>query len=310
MPTRSGRWSCALLAGVTAALSASAGPTGPVRLSKAEAARVTAQIEKDRAQAQAWLQHDPASYLAAVARKDFGSSRALTVGSAADNDVRVDASGVAARHLRVTVEGDAFRVQATDPSASFTVKDQDVRDATVGPSTIGLGRLSLRLSHQGFPAIIVFDPGSPHFKEYKGLKYFPVDLSYRFELPLTTNPEPDTIIVMSTRGNQRRALRIGWCDFLVGGRPYRLEAVRLLEPGTGEDDLSVFFRDATSGKDTYGLGRYVDLKKLSNGLYLLDFNAAYNPACGFSDHYNCPVPSKANTLPVAIRAGEMDAHYH
>jgi uncharacterized protein (DUF1684 family) len=43
---------------------------------------------------------------------------------------------------------------------------------------------------------------------------------------------------------------------------------------------------------------------------MLDFNFAYNPACAFSDHYNCPIPSQANTLPVAIRAGEMDSKYH
>ena len=304
------RWVFALLGMVTFTLAASAAPTGPVRLSKAEAAKVTAEIEKNRAQEQASLQHDPTSYLAAVARKDFGSSRALTVGTAPDNDVRVEGPAIAAHHLRVTVEGDKFHVEGIDPGAQFNVKNQDMRQATVGPSSIGLGRLSLRLSHQGFPAIIVFDPQSPHFKEYKGLKYFPVDLAYRFELPLTPNPRPETITVMSTRGNQRRALRLGWCDFLVGGRPHRLEAVRLLEPGIGENDVSIFFRDATSGKETYGLGRYVDLKKLPNGLYLLDFNAAYNPACAFSEHYNCPVPSKANTLPVAIRAGEMDAHYH
>jgi uncharacterized protein (DUF1684 family) len=42
---------------------------------------------------------------------------------------------------------------------------------------------------------------------------------------------------------------------------------------------------------------------------VLDFNSAYNPACAFSDYYNCPIPSKANTLTVAIRAGEMDSHY-
>lgn len=302
--------SLALVVVVSFALSAGPGPTGPVRLSKVEAAEITARIEKDRAQSQTWLRGDPTSYLAAVARKDFGSSRTLTVGSAPDNDVRVDAPGTAAHHLRVTVEGDTFRVEAVDSAAQFKVRKRNVRNATVGPSMIGLGRLSLRLSHQGFPAIIVFDPQSPHFKDYKGLKYFPLDLAYRFELPLTPNPQPDTIIVMSTRGNQRRALRVGWCNFLVGGQPYRLEAVRLLEPGIGENDLSVFFRDATSGKETYGLGRYVDLKKLPTGLYLLDFNTAYNPACAFSDHYSCPVPSKANNLPVAIRAGEMDAHYH
>ena len=52
------------------------------------------------------------------------------------------------------------------------------------------------------------------------------------------------------------------------------------------------------------------MKALERGRYLLDFNSAYNPACAFSDFCNCPIPPKANTLPVAIRAGVMDAHYH
>ena len=47
-----------------------------------------------------------------------------------------------------------------------------------------------------------------------------------------------------------------------------------------------------------------------NGNYLLDFNFAYNPACAFSDHYNCPIPPRTNVLAVAIRAGEMDSHYY
>ena len=115
---------------------------------------------------------------------------------------------------------------------------------------------------------------------------------------------------MSTRGNQRQATRVGWFDFMVEGKPARLEAVRLLEPGVGENDLGIFFRDATTGKESYALGRYVDVKKLENGRYLLDFNLAYNPACAFSDHYNCPIPPRENVLPMAVRAGEMDSHYH
>jgi hypothetical protein len=90
----------------------------------------------------------------------------------------------------------------------------------------------------------------------------------------------------------------------------RLEAVRLLEPGIAEHDISVFFRDATSGKESYPLGRYIDVKKQPNGNYLLDFNFAYNPACAFSEHYNCPIPPKTNVLAVAIRAGEMNSHYY
>jgi uncharacterized protein len=58
------------------------------------------------------------------------------------------------------------------------------------------------------------------------------------------------------------------------------------------------------------MGRYVDLKKASGNNYLLDFNMAYNPACAFSEYYNCPVPPKENTLAVPIRAGEMNPHYH
>jgi len=190
------------------------------------------------------------------------------------------------------------------------VKDSARRAATMPPSAIGVGRFTIRLSHQRFPALIVFDPKSPHFTDYKGLDYFPVDFRYRFELPLTPNPRADTTVIASTRGNQRRAVRAGWFDFTVEGRPCRLEAVRLLEPGVGERDLGLFFRDATSGKESYALGRYVEVEPLPGGRYVLDFNTAYNPACAVSDHYNCPIPPKANTLKVAIRAGEKDSHYH
>jgi hypothetical protein len=280
-----------------------------VSVTSAQRASIIKTIEQDRADTERWLARDPTSYLATVDRRDFGERSTLTIGRAADNDVRVDAADFAPHHLRVHVEGDRFHLEAVDPAASFTVETHATRTAVVAPSSIGVGRFLLRLSHQGFPAVIVFDSRSPRFKEYKGLKYFPPDLGYRYELALTRNPHPETVAVMSTRGNQRRAVRVGWFDFVVGGTTARLEALRLLEPGVGDDDLGIFFRDATTGKESYPLGRYVDVKKLADGRYLLDFNLAYNPACAFSDHYNCPIPPRANVLPIAIRAGEMDAHY-
>jgi uncharacterized protein (DUF1684 family) len=232
------------------------------------------------------------------------------VGSAPDADVRIEDPSVAAHHLSVTVAGDSFRVVALEPGATFRVRDADTTAATVGPSGIGLGRFTLRLSHQRFPAIIVFDPRSPRFADYKELTWFPVDPAYRYILPLTPNPKPDTVVILSTRGNRRRAVRVGWFDFAVKGRACRLHAVRLLEPGVGENDISVLFRDATTGKESYAVGRYVDPERLPDGRYLLDFNLCYNPACAVSDHYNCPIPPKENVLKVAIRAGEKDPHYH
>ncbi len=282
----------------------------PVTLDEAAAAKAIQEIEKDRAETREWLRSSPRSYLAAVGRINFGEKPYLSVGCAADNNVRLDAEGIEPHHLKASVSGEQFHVEALDEKASFIIKDSPVREATTGPAAIRVGRFELRLSHQRYPAIIVFDPRSPRFQEYKGLEYFPVDLDYRYELPLTHDPKTEPVVLMSTRGNQRRAERAGWVGFYVGLTPCRLEVIHLLEPGSEADDLSVFFRDATSGKESYPMGRYVDLKKLENGNYLLDFNQAQNPACAFSDYYNCPVPPKSNTLTVAIRAGEMDSRYH
>jgi uncharacterized protein len=283
---------------------------GPVTLTRTESDSLTAVILKDRADTQDWLQKSPTSYLATVQRRDFGDRTTLTVGKAADNDVRLYDPHVSPHHLRVTVVGDSFRVVAADSGARFsTASDSNLTAATLPPSSIGLARYKVRLSHQRFPALIVFDPKSPRFKLYKGIQYFPVDFRWRFAVPLTPNPAADTIVILSTRGNQRRAVVMGWFEFMGGGKPCRLTATRLLEPGIGENDVSVFFRDETTGNMSYPVGRYVDPEKLPDGRYLLDFNLAYSPACAFSEDYNCPIPPHDNRLPVAVQAGEMDSHY-
>lgn len=265
-------------------------------------------LDKERRKEDEWLKSSPSSYLATIGRTDFAERSTLTVGSASDNDVVLEEPFVSSHHLAVTVVGDSFQVRAVDPEASFTVSGETRRWAVVGPSAVGIGRLRLRLSHQRYPAIIVFDPESPRFKEYRGLRYYPVDASYRFVLALRANPKPDTVVILSTRGNKRRALKVGWFDFTVDGKELSLEVHRLLEPGIGEESISIFFTDETSGTETYPVGRYVDPEPMPGGQYVVDFNRCYNPACAFSDHYNCPIPPEANHLPVSIRAGEMDPH--
>jgi uncharacterized protein (DUF1684 family) len=300
-----------LLAGVAACGTdaSRSGAKDPPPLTAAEADTLLAHYAKDRIDTQEWLKSSPTSYLATILRRDFEDRASLTVGSAPGSDVRIEDPGIRPRHLRVTVVGDSFRVETLDPRARFQVKDADTTAATLPPSGIKVGRYTLRLSHQRFPAIIVFDPQSPRFSLYKGIQYFPPDLSYRVIAALKPNPKPDTTIILSTRGNQRHAVRVGWFDFKVNGTACRLEATRLLEPGVGEKDFSLFFTDSTTGKESYGVGRYLEGEPLPDGRYVLDFNLCYNPACAYSEHYNCPIPPRANRLPVAIRAGEMDAHY-
>ncbi len=305
----------ALLALAAASPAAGTRPPGPAALTSSEADSLRRMLEKDREDTRQWLKSGATSYLATVRRVEFQRRASLTVGRGESSDVRLDDPAVRPDHLRVTVVGDSFRVEALDDAARFRIKDAELRAATVGPSSIIVGRFNLRLSHQRDPAIIVFDPQSPRLASYKGIDYYRIDLRWRYLLPLTPNPHPDTMVIMSTRGFQRRAVRAGWFDFMAGGRRCRLEASRLLEPGVGESDIAVFFRDATTGKETYAVGRYLDPVALGDGRYVLDFNLAYNPACAYSEHYNCPIPHncpippRANRLQVAVRAGEKDAHY-
>ena len=257
-PITAGRAACALVMSVLLpAWLASCGRSGSEAVGKAEplgAAQsdsILGFYAKDRAETEEWLHTSPTSYFATVHRRDFGSQTTLTVGSASGNDVKLEDPAVKPRHLRATVVGDSFHVEALDPGATFAVKESTMTAATVPPGAVRIGRFMLRLSHQRFPGIIVFDPQSPHYAKYKGVPYFPPDLAYRIVAPLTKNPDPDTTVILSTRGNQRRAVRVGWFDFDLNGKRCRLQATRLLEPGVGEEDFSLFFTDATTGTESY-----------------------------------------------------------
>ena len=71
------------------------------------------------------------------------------------------------------------------------------------------------------------------------------------------------------------------------------------------EQLFFILRDQTSGKETYGAGRflYADLPKA--GKVVLDFNKAYNPPCAFTPYATCPLPPPQNWMPVRVEAGEL-----
>ena len=74
--------------------------------------------------------------------------------------------------------------------------------------------------------------------------------------------------------------------------------------GGGSESLFVPFLDATSGRETYGAGRYLDLEPEDDGTYALDFNLAYHPYCVYAESYSCPLTPAENRLPIRIEAGE------
>ncbi len=227
------------------------------------------------------------SPLAAVAREDFQSEKPLRFGSAEECEVRLP--GLAPLALTVRVEGDHFLVDGKPVSTGARLE---------------LGRYTLRLSHQNFPAAVVLDQESPRLASGPRPQWFEVDPELCVEGRLVRAIEPRQELVLSTRGHKRHALHVGSFEFELEGKRLRLSALRLLEPGVGEASLSIFFRDATTGTETYPVGRYLEPTLLHGDVWSLDFNRSYNPACAFSPLYNCPIPPRENLLPVAIRAGE------
>jgi uncharacterized protein (DUF1684 family) len=96
-------------------------------------------------------------------------------------------------------------------------------------------------------------------------------------------------------------------SFELRGEPLGLELHWLESYGGG---VFLCFRDATSGTETYGGGRYLlDTVKgadlgADGGRLVLDFNFAYNPSCSYAPHWVCPLAPPANRLAVAVGAGE------
>ncbi len=141
---------------------------------------------------------------------------------------------------------------------------------------------------------------------FNGLSYFPIDLKYRFELPLHKNAAPDTCKILTSAGVDRDAIKYGYFAFEIETHPCTLHVYQLLDVKSKYPDyLFLPFLDATSGKESYGGGRYLDFEENESGVYTVDFNLAYNPLCAYGKTgYRCPIPPAENRLPVAVKAGE------
>ncbi len=148
--------------------------------------------------------------------------------------------------------------------------------------------------------------------EFEGLAYFPFSEEYQVEAVFTK--DKGKVFEMPTSTDRLpKYRRYGYVDFLIGEDSCRLEvyqSIALKKMKEYRDHLFIPFRDLTSGKESYGGGRYLDIKIPEGDKVILDFNQLYNPYCAYSYRYSCPIPPKANTLNVKIKAGEKTPHGH
>jgi hypothetical protein len=213
-----------------------------------------------------------------------------------------------AAEIAVTREGAAWTWEDLRGDVLCRIDEEQVEtgSALAGPATFVIAGLHLRF----YPAkdrvtFIVYDPERPEKRSFDHLLYFPPDRSYAVAAKFLAIPEPEEIEMLTSRGLKKTFYRYATIRFQLNGEDQELTAFKSELTGEGSESLFIPFRDSTSGHDTYGAGRFLDIDEPQSEHFVLDFNRAYNPLCNYSPAFNCPIPPRENRLPVAIRAGEM-----
>src|SRR5260370_27791917 len=147
------------------------------------------------------------------------------------------------------------------------------------------------------------DPSSPLTHEqrhgFRGLAYLEENPGVVIHATVDRNVEPGDARMATSAGEEQVYQRYGVARLTVDG----LRAQVMLYASDDWDELFIPFRDATSGKETCGAGRYLEVHAHGDEI-TIDFNYAYNPNCAYDPSWSCPLPPPENWLKVPIRAGE------
>lgn len=217
---------------------------------------------------------------------------ANTVGSDPQSDVVLPAGGPAkAGVLRLTKNAVTFEAGGTKRALKS--------DADGKPDPLKFGDVTLTIIQRDTKTgVRMKDPNAATRREFTGTKWYPAASAWRVKAKWVAYPQPKTIAITNILGMTDQEPSPGYAEFQVQGKTVRLE------PVTEDGALFFMFKDATSGKTTYGAGRFLDAEMPKGDTVELDFNRATNPPCAFTAFATCPLPPKQNALPVGIEAGE------
>ena len=165
-----------------------------------------------------------------------------------------------------------------------------------------LGSLSFHVVKRGdHLGLRVKDRDNPARAEFKGTDYYPADRKWVVNARFEPYEPPKHVPILNVLGMETEENAPGTLAFEVDGREYRLQALK----EKGEEQFFIIFADQTSGKETYGAGRYLYADPpAADGRVKLDFNRAYSPPCAFTRYATCPLPPAQNRLPLRVEAGE------
>jgi uncharacterized protein len=219
------------------------------------------------------------------------------------NDIVLNEAGVPAEVGSFDMH-DGKIVVRINPGVQIKLKGNAVESAAILPDSddrLALGDLSLLVHRSGERyAVRLKDKNSKLRRGFAGLRWFPIDESYRVTAKFVAYDSPRAAEIQNDAGDMLKIPAPGYAVFTLAGKEYRLEAL-----DEGGAKLSFIFRDLTSGKETYAASRFLDAPLPKGGQVVLDFNEAYNPPCAYNPYTTCPLPTPENRLRVRIAAGEM-----
>jgi len=153
-------------------------------------------------------------------------------------------------------------------------------------------------------------------KSFKGLDFFTVDSSYIIIASIEKTPDTPFLGMATSTEEKSYYRKFGILTFTLKEKEMQLTLYESLEESENpvfKDYLFLPFTDETSGSDSYGGGRYMDVFKSkinTNGTLELNFNNTYNPYCAYNDDYSCPLTPRDNHLSMEILAGVKDFKKH
>ncbi|WP_299336063.1 DUF1684 domain-containing protein [uncultured Psychroserpens sp.] len=143
-------------------------------------------------------------------------------------------------------------------------------------------------------------------KTFKGLDFFKFDSIFVVKAKFTRTPNEEVFKMKTTTSRLPEYVKYGEVEFELEGEKRQLNIYQnqgLIKKEGYEDYLFLPFLDNTNGEESYGGGRYIDMRIPEGDEIVIDFNKAYNPYCAYNERYSCPIVPRENYLDLEIKAG-------
>lgn len=261
-----------------------------------------AAIQKQRSDRDAGLRK-PGGWLSLIGL-DWLSTGRNSIGSAKDNDI-VLLKGPPKLGVITLKDGNASI--ALEPAAAATVDGKSVAESALAsdadgkPSVVSAGSVSFFVIQRNDKiGLRIKDSEADSLKNFLGIDYFVIDPSWRIQARWVAFDTPQPLEIPDVVGTIYKLKVPGKAVFERNGKTYELLPMN----EDLKDGLFFVFADTTSGKISYGGGRFLDTAAPLDGKLTLDFNLAYNPPCAFTPYATCPLAPPENRLKLAVEAGE------